>query len=79
MVDYGPLAAAGRLDACLAANSLDPDATKPLGAREVIVDGQPGILMILPTGTAARFRLLVVSPECGPNQPAVLADTTIGR
>jgi len=76
--DYGPLGAAGRLDACLAAVRLDPSTT-PLGAREVNLDGKPGVLLILPTGTAARFRLLVVSPECGPGQPTVLADTTVGR
>jgi hypothetical protein len=78
VVDYGPLAAAGRLDACLSANRLDPVTTRPLGAREVTLDGTPGILLILPAGTA-RFRLLVVSTDCGPGNPAVLADTTVGR
>jgi hypothetical protein len=77
--DYGQLGAAGRLDACLAANRLNPATTEPLGAREITLDGKPGILLVLPTGTAARFRLLVVSPDCGPGNPATLADTTVGR
>jgi hypothetical protein len=77
--DYGPLAAAGRLDACLSAIRLDPATAKPLGAREVTLDGRPGVLLVLPTGTAARFRLLVVSPDCGAGNAAVLADATIGR
>jgi hypothetical protein len=75
--DYGPLAEPGRLEACLIANKLDPATTKPLGGREVTIDGQPGVLMILPTGTAGRFHLLAVSPECGPNDPAVLANTFV--
>ena len=78
--DYGPLAAAGRLDACLAANRLDPSTARPLGAREVSLDASlPGVLLILPTGTAGRLRLLVVSPDCGAGNPAVLADATVGR
>ncbi|HEY0638459.1 MAG TPA: hypothetical protein VGD67_12495, partial [Pseudonocardiaceae bacterium] len=78
VTDYGPLAAPGKLTACLSAIQVDP-AEKPLGAREVTLDGEPGVLLILPTGTAARFRLVVVDPQCGPGRSDVLADTTIGR
>lgn len=78
VTDYGPLGAPGRLNACLSAIKVDP-AAQPLGAREVTLDGTPGVLLILPTGTAARFRLVVVEPECGPGRSDVLADTTIGR
>jgi hypothetical protein len=77
--DYGPLGAADKLDACLAANRLDPATVEPLGAREITLDGKPGVLIVLPTGTAARFRLLVVSPHCGPGNPATLAETIVGR
>ena len=79
VTDYGPLGAPGRLDACLAAIQVDPSSAKPLGAREVSLDGTPGVLLILPTGTAARFRLVVVEPQCGPDRSHVLADTIIGR
>lgn len=77
--DYGPLGATGRLDACLSAVRLDPNTTKPLGAREVNLDGRPGVLLVLPTATAGRLRLLVVTPDCSPSNPAVLADATVGR
>jgi hypothetical protein len=77
VTDYGPLGAPGRLGECLAAIQVDP-ASRPLGAREVTLDGDPGVLLILPTGTAGRLRLVVVEPECGPGRSAVLADTTIG-
>ena len=77
--DFGPLAAGGRLDACLQANGVNPATTQPLGAREVVFDGRPGVLVVLPTGRVARYRLLVVASACGPGNPAVLADTTIGR
>ncbi len=79
MTDYGPLGAPGRLDACLSAIQMAPSDAKPLGAREVTLDDTPGVLLILPTGTAARFRLVVVEPDCGPGRSDVLADTTIGR
>jgi hypothetical protein len=77
--DYGPLAGRDRLDACLAANGIDQGAD-PVGAREVTLDGRPGVLILLPAGAnPPRWRLLVVAPDCGPNRPATLADTTTGR
>jgi hypothetical protein len=76
--DYGPLGAAGRLQACLGANAIDP-AGEPLGAREVTLNNRPGVLLVLPTGTAARFRLVVVPPDCGPARPGLLAETIVGR
>lgn len=76
--DYGPLGGQGRLDACLAANAVDP-AVVPLGAREVELDGTRGVLLVLPTGTAGRLRLLVVAPDCGAGRAATLADITVGR
>lgn len=77
--DYGPLSLAGRLDACLSANQLNPAATKSLGAREVIFDGRPGVLIVLPTGTAASFRMLVVAPDCAQGNPATIVNTIVGR
>jgi hypothetical protein len=76
--DYGPLAAPGRLDGCLAAHGAPPG-TRPAGGRQVVVDGRPGVLLVLPTGVAARFRLLVVEPGCGPGTPLTVSDTLVGR
>jgi hypothetical protein len=77
--DYGPLRDAGGLDACLRANGVRAGAD-PLGVLPVRLDGStPGVLIVLPTGQAARFRLLVVSPACGAGSPSTLADQTVGR
>jgi hypothetical protein len=76
--DYGPLAAPGRLAGCLAAHGV-PAGVRPVGARQVVVDGRPGVLLVLPTGTAARFRLLAVGPDCATGVPFTLSDTLVGR
>ena len=75
--DPGPLADPARRAACLVAHGL-PAGTVPLGSRQVLVDGRPGTLLVLPTGQAARFRLLVVGPGCAPAVPDTLADLTVG-
>jgi hypothetical protein len=76
--EYGPLNSASKLVACLSANGVDPNAPAPVGAKQVTLDGKPGVLLVLAAGSSPpKWRLLVVGPECGPNNPAVLADTTI--
>ena len=75
--DPGPLADPARRAACLVAHGL-PAGTVPLGSRQVVVDGRPGTLLVLPTGQAARFRLLVVGPACSATAPDTLADLTVG-
>jgi len=76
--DYGPLSRPAALRACLQANGVTL-AGEPLGAREVTLDGQPGVLLVLPTGQIARFRLLVVGADCGPGNPSLIASDTVGR
>jgi hypothetical protein len=74
---YSPaLSDAQALQACLQANGVNN--AKPLGAREVTLDGRPAQLMILPTTTIDRFRLIVVGPDCGPGNPATISDNTFG-
>lgn len=75
--DAGPLSDPARRSACLVAHGLPAD-TVPLGSRQVVVDGAPGTLLVLPTGMAARFRLLAVGPTCAPGSPATLVDLTVG-
>jgi hypothetical protein len=76
--DYGPLTDAGRLGGCLAAHGV-PAGVRPVGARQVVVDGREGVLLVLPTGVAARFRLLVVEPGCAAGAPLTVSDTLVGR
>jgi hypothetical protein len=75
--DPGPLADPARRAACLVAHGL-PAGTVPLGSRQVLVDGRPGTLLVLPTGQAARFRVLAVGPGCTAADPDTLADLTVG-
>jgi hypothetical protein len=74
--DYGPLAG-GQLSACLFANGIAPG-VRPAGATPVVLTGQPAELLVLTTGRAAQFRLLVVGPSCGVNGAQRMADTLVG-
>jgi hypothetical protein len=76
--DLGPLNNPRRLAACERVASLP--AQPPLGGRQVLLDGRPGVLLVLPTGVVGRFRLVVVVPECGTSAAGpVLADIVVGR
>lgn len=76
--DYGPLAPPEQLRNCLAANGV-PGGGRPLGALTVTLDGHPGVLLVLPTGRIAQVRLLVVGPDCGPDDPSQMAEYLVGR
>lgn len=65
-----------QLIGCLQANGVNGG--KPLGAREITLNGQPAQLLILPSGDLGKFRLLAVGPECGPGNPAKISDSTFG-
>ncbi|MGW5642900.1 hypothetical protein ACWEV3_24280 [Saccharopolyspora sp. NPDC003752] len=65
-----------RLIGCLQANGVTGG--KPLGAREITLNGNPAQLLILPGGGLGKFRLLAVGPDCGPGNPAKISDSTFG-
>jgi hypothetical protein len=69
-MDVGDLADAARRAACLRAVAPAAEGAPLLGGRQVVLDGRPGILLVLGTGTLGRLRLVVVGPGCG----ALLAD-----
>lgn len=73
---YSALSDPAQLIGCLQANGVDSG--KPLGAREITLDGEPAQLFVLSTGRIGEFRLLAVGPGCGPGNPATLSDTTFG-
>jgi hypothetical protein len=76
--DPGPLADPARLADCLAAHGVAPG-VQVVGAREVVVDGAPAVALVLPTGVAGRFRVLVVGAGCTGATPLTLSDTVVGR
>ncbi|MDQ2707413.1 MAG: hypothetical protein M3Z25_07145 [Actinomycetota bacterium] len=85
--DFGALSDPATRTACLARRATTPPpapgavpggasaAPEPLAGRQVVLDGRPGVLMVLPTDRPGRLRLLVVDPACG----ATLADDIVGR
>jgi hypothetical protein len=75
--DYGPFTDADKLSSCLIANGLD-GAAKPLFGRQATVDGKPAEMLLLPTGKAVRYQLLVVGTDCAAGKPSTFANTTIG-
>lgn len=76
--DFGPLGDEQRLDACLEAAGIDPD-VKPAGVRPATLDGREAVLVLYTTGEFAQFRLVALSPDCGPDNPEVLLDKTVGK
>ncbi|RRO13843.1 hypothetical protein EIL87_22395 [Saccharopolyspora rhizosphaerae] len=61
---------------CLQANGVRSG--KPMGAREITLNGEPAQLFVLPGGGLGKFRLLAVGPDCSRGHPATLSDSTFG-
>ncbi|MBK1784580.1 hypothetical protein [Prauserella cavernicola] len=76
--DFGPLENRRNLDACLEAAGIDP-AKQPVGFRPATIDGQDAVIVLYTTGELAQFRLVALAPDCGPDNPGLLRDETIGR
>lgn len=75
--DYGPLTDAATREACLAANGV-PAGTTVLGASEVVLDGTPGVLFLLPGAVPPGLVALVVGPTCSATDPATVDRQDIG-
>jgi hypothetical protein len=75
--DFGPLGNEERLDACLAANGIDPE-IRPAGFRPATVDGQEALLVLLTTGNLAELRIVALPATCGPDNPGTLFDKVVG-
>ena len=52
-------------------------ATGLLGGRRVILDGRPGVLLVLATGTRGELHVVTVDPGCGPAGGTLLAQVTV--
>ncbi|GAB3486861.1 hypothetical protein [Amycolatopsis cihanbeyliensis] len=75
--DFGAFGGEQELDACLAANGIDPD-RKAEGIRPATIDGREAVIVLYTTGELAQFRLVAVPPTCGPGNPELLVDEIIG-
>ncbi|MHA6801734.1 anti-sigma factor family protein [Bounagaea algeriensis] len=73
---YDGLREARQWPGCLQANGAA--GAQPLGAHAITLDGQSAQLFVLSTGEIGRFRLLAVRPDCGPDNPATISETTYG-
>ncbi|RJQ83353.1 hypothetical protein D5S17_00275 [Pseudonocardiaceae bacterium YIM PH 21723] len=74
VTDPGPVQ--DKLTGCLEANNASG---KPLGTRQAVLDGgKRAVILILPGGTAGRYRVLVVGPDCGPGTSDTISDTIVG-
>lgn len=63
--DAGELQDPANRAACLRRVLPDVDPAAPLlGGRSVVLDGRPGVLLLLPGGTLGTFRVVVVDPAC---------------
>ncbi|WP_207920375.1 hypothetical protein [Saccharopolyspora aridisoli] len=65
-----------QLIGCLQAN--DVRGGKPMGAREITLNGRLAQLLVLPGGGLGKFRLLAVGTDCGPGNPSTVSDSTFG-
>jgi hypothetical protein len=77
-VDVGALADPGRRDACLRAVLPAAAGERLLGGRPVVLDGRPGVLLVLATGTRGGLHVVTVDPDCGPAGGTLLAQVTVG-
>ena len=77
-VDVGALADLDRRQACLRAVLPDAAGLRLLGGRRVVLDGRPGVLLVLATGTRGGLEVVTVDPGCGPAGGTLLARVTVG-
>jgi hypothetical protein len=76
--DVGDLADPTRRAACLAAVAPAAAGERLLGGRSVVLDGRPGVLLVLATGTRGGLRIVTVDPTCGPAGGTLLAQLVVG-
>ena len=77
IVDVGDLADPARREACLRAVLPDAAGERLLGGRRVVLDGRPGVLLVLATGTRGGLHVVTVDPGCGPAGGTLLAQVTV--
>ncbi len=77
-MDVGDLADPVRRTACLDAVAPAARGETLLGGRRVVVDGRPGVLLVLATGTRGGLRILTVDGSCGAEGGTLIAQLVVG-
>ena len=77
-MEVGDLADPARREACLRAVLPAAAGQQLLGGRRVVLDGEPGVLLVLATGTRGGLHVVTVDPDCGPAGGALLAQVRVG-
>ncbi|HEX5813612.1 MAG TPA: hypothetical protein VFY38_16010 [Pseudonocardia sp.] len=77
VVDVGDLGDPARREACLRAVLPDAAGERLLGGRRVILDGRPGVLLVLATGARGELHVVTVDPGCGPAGGTLLTQVTV--
>jgi hypothetical protein len=78
-MDVGDLADPARRTACLDAVAPAARGETLLGGRRVVVDGRPGVLLVLATGTRGGLRILTVDRSCGTAGGTLIAQVVVGE
>ncbi|MBP2364852.1 hypothetical protein [Pseudonocardia parietis] len=73
----GPAVDPGWVRSCLTVAGATDPAAPLLASRPYPVAGEPGVLLVLGTPQAGRYRLVVVPPDCGPGTARLLADAVV--
>lgn len=76
--DLGPLADPRRRASCLTGLGYAPT-LEVLGGRQIDVAGRPGVLLLLPGGTAGQIVAVAVAPSCNAAHTGLLAETLVDR
>lgn len=76
--DYGPLGDPSRRASCLGGLGY-PASTQVLGARPIEVNARPGVLLVLPAGSAADLAVFAVALNCSAADTGLLASTQVPR
>ncbi len=76
-MDVGDLADPAPRAACLRAVAPAAAGETLLGGRRVVLDGRPGVLLVLATGVRGGLRILTVDPGCGPAGGTLLAQVVV--
>jgi hypothetical protein len=78
-MDVGDLADPARRTACLGTVAPAALGETLLGGRRVVVDGRPGVLLVLATGTRGSLRVLTVDRSCGADGGTLIAQLVVGE